>query len=135
MSEVSPVARFYDQLAADYHLVYASWDASMARQGEALDAVIRTEIGPGRATVLDCSCGIGTQAIALGLRGHRVTGTDISVSAVTRAVREAALRGVSLAAAAADMRHLPLADEQFDVVISADNSPPTCSARKTCARL
>jgi glycine/sarcosine N-methyltransferase len=124
MSEVSPVARFYDQLAADYHLVYADWEASMARQGEALDAVIQTKLGPGRATVLDCSCGIGTQAIALGLRGHHVTGTDISVSAVTRAVREAALRGVSLAAAAADMRHLPLADEQFDVVISADNSLP-----------
>lgn len=120
----SPVARFYDQLAADYHLVYPDWDASMARQGEALDAVIRAELGPGPTTVLDCSCGIGTQAIALGLRGHRVTGTDISVEAVTRAVREAALRGVQLSAAAADMRHLPFADERFDVVVSADNSLP-----------
>lgn len=120
----SPVARFYDQLADDYHLIYADWDASMARQGEALDAVIRSELGMGRASILDCSCGIGTQAIALGRRGHLVTGTDISVAAVTRAVREAERRDIPLVAASADMRHLPFADEQFDVVVSADNSLP-----------
>ncbi|MEV3937582.1 hypothetical protein AB0K52_16580 [Glycomyces sp. NPDC049804] len=39
----SPVARFCDQLAADYHLFYADWDVSMGRQGRALDAVIRAE--------------------------------------------------------------------------------------------
>ncbi|MGY5060876.1 hypothetical protein ACWDFR_43675 [Streptomyces sp. 900105755] len=31
--------------------------------------------------MLDCSCGIGTRAIGLALRGHRVTGTDLSVRA------------------------------------------------------
>lgn len=124
MSEVSPIAGFYDQLAADYHLVYADWDASMTRQGEALDALIRAELGPERATILDCSCGIGTQAVALGRRGHNVTGTDISIAAVARTGREASLRGVSLTAAAADMRQLPFADAQFDVVVSADNSLP-----------
>jgi SAM-dependent methyltransferase len=120
----SQVASFYDELAADYHLIYADWDASMARQGEALDAVIRAELGSERASILDCSCGIGTQAIALGRRGHRVTGTDISPAAVARAVREAERRDVPLVAAVADMRHLPFPDEQFDVVISADNSLP-----------
>ncbi|MGW7516202.1 class I SAM-dependent methyltransferase [Streptomyces sp. NPDC054796] len=125
MPETSPVARFYDQLADDYHLVYADWDAGMARQGVALDAMIRAELGRGSVPVLDCSCGIGTQAIGLGLRGHRVTGTDLSVAAVTRAVREAALRGVGLTgAAAADMRRLPFSDGRFDVVVSADNSLP-----------
>lgn len=120
----SPVARFYDQLADDYHLIYADWEASMARQGAALDAVIESELGMGRASIMDCSCGIGTQAIALGRRGHRVTATDISVAAVARAVREAEQRDVPLVAAAADMRQLPFADKQFDVVISADNSLP-----------
>lgn len=136
MTEASPVARFYDQLAADYHLIYADWDVGMARQGEVLDGLIQAELGVDRASVLDCSCGIGTQAIALGLRGHHVTGTDISVSAVTRAAREAALRGVRLPAAAADMRHLPFSDGQFDVVLSADNSlPHLLRAVDVCAAL
>jgi glycine/sarcosine N-methyltransferase len=124
MSEGSAVARFYDQLAADYHLIYVDWDASMARQGRVLDAVIQAELDMDTASVLDCSCGIGTQAIALALCGHQVTATDISSSAVARAVREAALRDASLAAATADMRHLPFPDGRFDVVVSADNSLP-----------
>jgi glycine/sarcosine N-methyltransferase len=124
MPDASSVADFYDQLALDYHRIYPDWDASMARQGRALDAVIHAELGMDHAAVLDCSCGIGTQAIALSQRGHRVTGSDISQVAVARAVREAALRGVSLPATVADMRRLPFRERQFDVVLSADNSLP-----------
>ena len=116
--------RFYDQLAADYHLVYADWDASVTRQGAALNAMIRTRLGGEPVSVLDCSCGIGTQAIGLGRCGHRVTGSDISPAAVGRAAREAALREVRLPTAVADMRHLPFADAAFDVVVCADNSLP-----------
>ncbi|MGP2441047.1 class I SAM-dependent methyltransferase [Streptomyces sp. JW3] len=114
------VAGFYDGLADDYHLIYPDWDASVRRQGEALD----TLIGPDRPTVLDCSCGIGTQAIGLALRGHRVTGTDLSPRAAARAAREAARRGLELRTAAADMRRLPFADGRFDTVVCADNSLP-----------
>jgi hypothetical protein len=66
MPETS-VAHFYDELADDYHLIYSDWDASIRRQGDDLDALI----GQDRAAVLDCSCGIGTQAIGLALRGPR----------------------------------------------------------------
>lgn len=62
------VARFHDQLAADYHLIYDDWDGATERQGRALDTVIRSALGPAPATVLDCACGIGTQA--LGARGR-----------------------------------------------------------------
>ncbi|MGW0683861.1 class I SAM-dependent methyltransferase [Streptomyces sp. NPDC002754] len=119
MSETT-VARFYDELADDYHLIYPDWDASLRRQGAALDAVI----GRDGAEVLDCSCGIGTQAIGLALHGHRVTGTDLSPRAAARAAREAASRGLPLPTAAADMRQLPFADSRFDVVVCADNSLP-----------
>ncbi|WP_445529084.1 class I SAM-dependent methyltransferase [Streptomyces cyslabdanicus] len=119
MPETS-VARFYDELADDYHLIYADWDASTRRQGEALDALM----GEGRAAVLDCSCGIGTQAIGLALRGHRVTGTDLSPRAVACAAREAAHRNPTLPTAAADMRHLPFPDARFDAVVCADNALP-----------
>ncbi|MFF1741123.1 class I SAM-dependent methyltransferase [Streptomyces mirabilis] len=119
MSETS-VAHFYDELADDYHLIYADWDASIRRQGDALDGLI----GHDNASVLDCSCGIGTQAIGLALRGHRVTGTDLSARAAARAVREAAHRKVTLRTAAADMRRLPFPDGRFDTVVCADNALP-----------
>ncbi|WP_327659192.1 MULTISPECIES: class I SAM-dependent methyltransferase [unclassified Streptomyces] len=119
MSEPT-VARFYDELADDYHLIYPDWDASARRQGAALDAVIGRE----GAAVLDCSCGIGTQAIGLAQHGHRVTGTDLSPRATARAAREAASRGLPLHTAAADMRQLPFTDGRFDVVVCADNALP-----------
>ncbi|MGW1405352.1 class I SAM-dependent methyltransferase [Streptomyces sp. NPDC002403] len=119
MHETS-VARFYDELADDYHLIYSDWDMSIRRQGDALNALIDQD----RAAVLDCSCGIGTQAIGLALHGHRVTGTDLSLRAVARAAREAARRDLRLRTAAADMRHLPFPDGRFDVVVCADNALP-----------
>ncbi|AEN10100.1 MULTISPECIES: class I SAM-dependent methyltransferase [unclassified Streptomyces] len=114
------VTRFYDELADDYHLIYTDWDTSIRRQGDSLDALIGQE----RVAVLDCSCGIGTQAIGLALRGHRVTGTDLSPRAAARAAREAARWNLSLRTAAADMRRLPFPDGRFDTVVCADNSLP-----------
>ncbi|MFC5202784.1 MULTISPECIES: class I SAM-dependent methyltransferase [Streptomyces] len=119
MPETS-VAHFYDELADDYHLIYADWDASIRRQGDALDGLM----GQDNATVLDCSCGIGTQAIGLALHGHRVTGTDLSARAAARAVREAAHRNVTVPTGVADMRRLPFPDGRFDTVVCADNSLP-----------
>ncbi|MFF8385348.1 class I SAM-dependent methyltransferase [Streptomyces kanasensis] len=121
----TPTARyFYDDLADHYDLLYADWEASVARQGTALDDRVTRVLGPGAHDVLDCACGIGTQALGLAARGHRVTGTDLSPVAAARAAREAAARGLALTTAAADMRALPLRDGAFDVVLCADNSLP-----------
>lgn len=109
---------FYDALAPDYHRIFADWDASMARQAAALGALV----GPGPHRVLDCSCGIGTQAIGLALAGHRVVGSDLSPVATARAAAEASARGALVPTAAADMRQLPFASAVFDVVVCADNS-------------
>lgn len=116
--------RFYDSLAADYHLMFADWDASISRQATALDALILGRLGPGTRTVLDCACGIGTQAVGLAGRGHRVVGTDLSPVAAARATREATARALRLPAAAADMRALPLRPASVDVVVCADNALP-----------
>ncbi|MDH3592967.1 MAG: SAM-dependent methyltransferase, partial [Planctomycetota bacterium] len=64
-------AGFYDALAAHFHLIHADWDASVELQGEQLDGVIQ-EFAPGARTVLDCACGIGTQALGLAARGYAV---------------------------------------------------------------
>ena len=118
----SSVREFYDALAADYHLIFPDWDASMARQAAALDGVVRARLGAGPHQVLDCSCGIGTQAIGLAGVGRRVTGSDLSPVAVARAAVEAAARGVRLPVTVADMRALPFRAAAFDVVVCADNS-------------
>ncbi|MFE3410014.1 class I SAM-dependent methyltransferase [Streptomyces mirabilis] len=123
MSEYS-VRNFYDELAHDYHLMFRDWDASMAYQAEVLGGLVRKSLGEGPHTVLDCSCGIGTQAIGLALAGHQVVGSDLSPVAAARAAAEAAARGSRVPVAAADMRQLPFRETTFDVVLCADNSLP-----------
>ncbi|POX45437.1 bifunctional 2-polyprenyl-6-hydroxyphenol methylase/3-demethylubiquinol 3-O-methyltransferase UbiG [Streptomyces sp. Ru72] len=120
----SSVRDFYDHLAPDYHLIFADWDTSMAHQAEVLGGLLRQHLGAGPHRVLDCSCGIGTQAIGLALAGHRVVGSDLSPVAAARAAAEASVRGAALAAAAADMRLPPFRASVFDVVVCADNSLP-----------
>ncbi|MCX5196622.1 class I SAM-dependent methyltransferase [Streptomyces sp. NBC_00249] len=115
---------FYDELAARYDLMYADWDASIDKQGRALDTLLTKSLGPGPHKVLDNACGIGTQALGLARLGHRVTGTDLSPVATARAAREAAARGLSLSVAAADMRALPFPAASFDAVVCADNALP-----------
>jgi glycine/sarcosine N-methyltransferase len=122
MSTTNP---FYDDLAADYHLVYADWPASVRRQGRALARFIREQAGPAAHTVLDCACGIGTQAIGLALEGFSVRGSDVSPKEIARARDEAAGFGVDIELHVADFRHLDLqVDGQFDVVICCDNALP-----------
>lgn len=118
--------RFYDDLADDYHLNYADWAASVRRQGGVLDGLIQRSHGDaGALRVLDCSCGIGTQAIGLALHGHSVRGTDLSPRSIERARHEAARCGVQIEFAVADMRHLATeVTGEADVVVSCDNSIP-----------
>jgi glycine/sarcosine N-methyltransferase len=118
------VVEFYDGLAADYHLIYADhWEESLRHQGRVLDQIIRSVL-PGKRDVLDCSCGVGTQAIGLSLLGHRVTGSDISSRSLQRAADTAAQFGVPLAVTTADFRDLSEIPGEFDVAISCDNAIP-----------
>jgi SAM-dependent methyltransferase len=118
------VGDFYDGLAPKYHLVYGDdWDVAVEEQGAALDRLIRALHG-GAADVLDCSCGIGTQAIGLARREYRVSGTDISGRSIERARAEASRLGARVTFGVADFRELDKVDGTFDVVISCDNALP-----------
>jgi glycine/sarcosine N-methyltransferase len=118
------VTEFYDGLAPDYHLVYADrWDEVVDAQGAALDRLIR-DAHPRARDVLDCSCGIGTQAIGLAKRGYRVHGTDISERSIERARAEAARLGAHVDFGVADFRDLATVPGDYDVVLSADNALP-----------
>lgn len=74
---------------------------------------------------MDCTCGIGTQAIGLALVGYRVHGTDVSVVAIDRARREGVSFGASATFAVVDVRGLETrVSGAFDVVLSCDNALP-----------
>jgi SAM-dependent methyltransferase len=114
---------FYDKMAGDYHLISIGWTGASERQGEVIDALLRDRLrAPGPFRVLDCSCGIGTQAFGLARLGHDVTATDISPGAIQKATSERTRLGLPVRFAVADMRSLEGVDGPFDAVISFDNS-------------
>lgn len=118
------VRDFYDRITPFYHLIYGEWDASVERQGGQIDSLVR-ETWPDVKTVLDVSCGIGTQAIGLARRGYRVTGLDISPPQIERGRKEADRHGVTIDLHVADMREASRFGEgSFDLVISGDNAIP-----------
>jgi SAM-dependent methyltransferase len=69
--------------------------------------------------VLDIGCGLGDNAIYLSRHGHRVTGLDISPTALITAERRAKDAGVDLTFAVADATKLDGYTEAFDTVIDS----------------
>jgi SAM-dependent methyltransferase len=114
---------FYDELAPDYDAIHSDWHASVRAQGAVLDRLIRGELGDAPQRILDCACGIGTQAIGLAVHGHDVLATDLAPVAVARARREADALGVPLATGVADFTRLAEQVEgTFACVLACDNS-------------
>lgn len=75
--------------------------------------------------LLDCTCGIGTQALPLASLGYAVTATDVSLAAVDRARAEAAVREIAVDFEVCDIRDVRAHVEgSFGVVISCDNALP-----------
>lgn len=114
-------AEFYDKLAAEYHLIFGGNPSNA--QGDVIERLLQAQLkSSGPFKILDCTCGIGTQALELARRGHSVTGTDISPGAIQRAQSEAVRLGVKPHLEVADMRSLENIEGPFDAVISFDNS-------------
>jgi glycine/sarcosine N-methyltransferase len=116
----------YDELADQYHLIFENWEVSMARQASALGSILERECGlADKIRILDCACGIGTQALGLGKLGFTVAGCDVSPRAVARAQVEARQRGLDLHLSVADMLDLSsVKSGNFDAVICMDNALP-----------
>ena len=116
---------YYNNLAPYYKFIYPNWDASVQRQAGALDSVIREFVSEAASTVLDATCGIGTQSIGLAKLGYHVTASDLSSAEVEQARREAARHNVQIEFQVADMRQVwETHQKEFDVVIACDNSVP-----------
>jgi SAM-dependent methyltransferase len=118
-----PMSEFYDRMASLYHLILPDWNASIERQAEQLVGIMEERWGPGCRTVLDVSCGIGTQALGLARQGFVVTASDLSAGAISRAKAEAQRRALAIDFSVCDMRAAhDHHRRQFDAVISGDNS-------------
>ncbi len=125
----NPITRFYDSLSPEYRDNMGwDWDAAVREEGAALNRFILEQMGQQHSkTLLDCSCGIGTQAIGLALEGYEVHATDLSPVSIDCAVQEATRLGVSITFGIADYRELGnTISATFDIVLSCDNSIAHC---------
>lgn len=84
------VADHYSAISKHYDDWFSMpWPQPAIRQGEALNSIIHQASLPARSRVLDLTCGIGTQAFGLALKGHDVTAVDISEGQLDEARRRA----------------------------------------------
>lgn len=116
---------FYDNLASQYDQLFADWHATTKEQALLLDRLFAAQ-GFDRSTrILDCACGIGTQAIGLAALGYHVTASDFSEGALTEAKKRAAQHQVPLRLEKADFCALSeVFSEAFNIVIAMDNALP-----------
>jgi len=113
--------RQYDALAEDYHWLYSERVLCGERALEENSDVLA---GAGRnARILDCSCGIGTLAIALAKRGLDVSGSDGSHGMIEQAALASRNAGLSIPLSCCAWADLPrhFAD-RFDLVFCLGNS-------------
>lgn len=119
------IQSFYDNMAAQYDKLFLDWEATTHEQAIILDRIIREYGFDSNAQLLDCACGIGTQAIGLAALGYQVTASDISRAELSEAKERAAKQNVGIRFEYADF--CALSDtfkEQFDIVIAMDNALP-----------
>jgi len=119
------VQSFYDNMASQYDKLFFDWQATTQEQAEILDKLFVGEGFDKTASVLDCACGIGTQAIGLAALGYSVTASDISAGELAQAKERAAQNQLNIRFERADFCALSKAfSEQFDIIICMDNALP-----------
>jgi glycine/sarcosine N-methyltransferase len=119
------ILKFYDALADHYHLIFEDWDSAIERQSRILGDLLASQTSVYPLKILDCACGIGTQAIGFAAVGHHVVASDLSWAAVKRAQQEALRRSQSISFYVSDMTSLlEVAESEFDVVVAMDNALP-----------
>ena len=126
---------FYNNMASQYDKLFLDWQATTQEQAELLNVIFQDNGFDYRARILDCACGIGTQAIGLALLGYDVTASDISTGELTEAKRRAEENHAAIHFAQADFCSLSETfSEQFHIVIAMDNALPHMLSRETLER-
>ena len=116
---------FYDNLAPQYDKLFLDWQTATQEQAVVLDAIFSQNGFDKSARILDCACGIGTQAIGLAALGYHITASDISQAELAQARARALKNHVQIRFETADFRALSeVFDECFDIIIAMDNALP-----------
>lgn len=79
------IQSFYDNMASQYDKLFLDWHAAAKEQADILERIFNKNGFNTNSGILDCACGIGTQAIGLASLGYRVTASDISDGELTEA--------------------------------------------------
>ena len=116
---------FYDNMAADYDKLFLDWYATTQEQAVILQKIFSDNGFDKNARILDCACGIGTQAIGVAALGYSVTASDISDGELAEAAERAEKYGLKIRFEHADFCALSdIFSEQFDIAIAMDNALP-----------
>ncbi|BBM84688.1 class I SAM-dependent methyltransferase [Candidatus Uabimicrobium amorphum] len=116
---------FYDNLAEHYHLIANNWQQAVVRQREQLQTFFDAISLPKNMLLLDCTCGVGTQAIGLAQMGHDVHACDLSPQSIAKARKNAQQFAIDISFFVSDMRHLRKnTDRHYDMVVAFDNAIP-----------
>ena len=119
------VQTFYDNLASQYDKLFSDWQGAVKEQAMLLDALFKDNGFDNNAEILDCACGIGTQAIGLAALGYQVTASDISQKEIEQAKIRAKENNVQIDFVQANFCTLSQSfSQQFDIVIAMDNALP-----------
>ena len=119
------IQAFYNNMAPQYDRLFSDWQAASNEQALILEKLFAERGFDKTARVLDCACGIGTQAIGLAALGFDVTASDVSDAELAEAAARAGKNGVKIRFEHADFRSLSdVFAERFDIVISMDNALP-----------
>ena len=116
---------FYNSLASEYDKLFYDWRSATQEQALMLKLIFDKYGFDNSADILDCACGIGTQAIGLACLGYKVTASDISNNEIDEAKKRVENFDVNVCFKSADFRYLnEVFNEQFDIVIAMDNALP-----------
>ena len=122
---MSIIQTFYDEMASQYDKLFLDWQATTHEQAVVLDNLFRKNGFDRAAKILDCACGIGTQAIGLARLGYAVTASDISDGELVEATKRARQNNVNIRFEHADFCALEKTfSETFDILICMDNALP-----------
>lgn len=119
------IQNFYDNLASQYDKLFLDWQTTVKEQSVILDKLFKNNGYDNKAKILDCACGIGTQAVGLAVLEYNVTASDISDGELEEARQRAIENNVNIHFENADFRTLSKTfSEKFDIVIAMDNALP-----------
>ena len=125
MTKKDKIKSFYDDMATQYDMLFQDWLKTTKIQAKILDKIFKSYDFNESAKLLDCACGIGTQAIWLAMLGYNVTASDLSDGELQEAGKRARENGVNVSFKQANFCKLSeVFSNKFNIVIAMDNALP-----------